>query len=212
MIIYEFYLLKRKELLLLCLHNARGDVVAAEPLPELDPGESLAVLNWVGLPPVQSCPSQLSCCVQDMLPIIALGDVQLSLHCTEPVVCLEWVRRMGEHRWVTPQKLCTPVAGLRWWRRRRLRVSLLKCLNSIVQGGHHLHLELEVLLRGQGWRHRYPGTLVVLALGCSAPAASQNHTWCSPSDLNKRCMSKDIEEIIQTDMITFCKKDLGMIK
>ena len=43
-------------------------------------------------------------------------------------------------------------------------MSLLKCLNSIVQGGHHLHLELEVLLRGQGWRHRYPGTLVVLPL------------------------------------------------
>ena len=91
MIISEFYLLKRKELLLLCLHNARGDVVAAEPLPELDPGESLAVLNWVGHPPVESCPSQLSCCVQDWLPIIALGDVQLTLHCTEPVVRLEWV-------------------------------------------------------------------------------------------------------------------------
>ena len=45
-----------------------------------------------------------------------------------------------------------------------MRVSLLKCLNSVVQGGHHLHLELEVLLRGQGWRHRYPGTLVVLPL------------------------------------------------
>ena len=152
MIISEFYLLKHKELLLLCLHHARGDVVPAERLPELDPGESLAVLNWVGLPPVQSCPSQLSCCVQDMLPIIALGDVQLSLHCTEPVICLEWVRRMGEHRWVTPQKLCMPVASLRWWRRRRLRVSLLKCLNSIVQGGHHLHLELKYCsgVRGGG--------------------------------------------------------------
>ena len=44
MIMSEFYLLKCKELLLR-LHNARGDVVATEPLPELDPGESLAVLN-----------------------------------------------------------------------------------------------------------------------------------------------------------------------
>ena len=43
--ISEFYLLKRKELLLLCLHNARGDVVAAEPLLELEPSERLAVLN-----------------------------------------------------------------------------------------------------------------------------------------------------------------------
>ena len=50
------YLLKRKELLLLRLHHARGDVVAAEPLLELDPSESLAVLNPVGLPPVKSCP------------------------------------------------------------------------------------------------------------------------------------------------------------
>ena len=100
--ISEFYLLKCKELLLLHLHNARGDVVAAEPLPELDPGESLAVLNSVGLPPVQSCPSQLSCCVQDTLLVIALGDVLLTLHCTEPVVCLKWVRRVGERHRVTP--------------------------------------------------------------------------------------------------------------
>ena len=107
--------------------------MAAEPLPELDPGESLAVLNWVGLPPVQSCTSQLSCCVQDTLPIIALGDVQLSLQCTEPVVCLKWVRRVGERRRVTPQKLRMPVAGLLWWRRRRrLSVDLLQCLNGVV--------------------------------------------------------------------------------
>ena len=52
---------------------------------------------------------------------------------------------------------------------------------------------------------------VSLYPGCSAPGG-QNHTWCSPSDLNKRCMSEDIAEIIQTDMITFCEKDLGMIK
>ena len=121
--------------------------MAAEPLPELDPGESLAILNLVGLPPVQSCPSQLSCCVQDMLPIIALGDVQLSLHCTEPVIHLEWVRHVGECRWVTPQKLRAPVAGLLGWRRRRrLSVDLLQCLNGIVQGVHHLHLEQEELL------------------------------------------------------------------
>ena len=69
------YLLKRKELLLLHLHYASWDVVAAEPRLELDPGESLTVLNPVGLPPVQSFPSQLPCCLQDTLPIIALGDV-----------------------------------------------------------------------------------------------------------------------------------------
>ena len=57
------YLFKRKELLLLHLHHTRWDVVATEPLPKLGPGESLAVLNPLGLPPVKSCPSQLPYCV-----------------------------------------------------------------------------------------------------------------------------------------------------
>ena len=43
-------------------------------------------------------------------------------------------------------------------------MSLLKSLNSVVQGGHHLHLELKELLRSQGWRHQHPGTLAVLSL------------------------------------------------
>jgi len=43
-------------------------------------------------------------------------------------------------------------------------VGLLKSLNSVVQGGHHLHLELEVLLRSQRRRHRDPGPLGVLTL------------------------------------------------
>jgi hypothetical protein len=33
-------------------------------------------------------------------------------------------------------------------------MDLLQSLNGVVQGGHHLHLELEELLRGQWWRHR----------------------------------------------------------
>ena len=71
---------------------------------------------------------------------------------------------MGKRRRVTPQELSTPVARLQQWRRRRLGVSLLKSLNSVVQGSHHLHLELEVLLRSQRWRHRDPGPLGVLTL------------------------------------------------
>ena len=77
---------------------------------------------------------------------------------------MKTVGRVRERRRVTPQELSTPVAGLRRWRRRWLSVDLLQCLNSVVQGGHHLHLELKELLRSQGWRHRHPGTLVVLTL------------------------------------------------
>ena len=43
-------------------------------------------------------------------------------------------------------------------------MSLLKCLNNVVQGSHHLHLELEVLLRSQRRRHWDPGPLGVLTL------------------------------------------------
>jgi hypothetical protein len=71
---------KLQELLLLYLHDTGGDVVAPELLPELSPGEGLMVLSPVGLPPVQSSPWQLPCCVLDSLLVVTLGDVQLALH------------------------------------------------------------------------------------------------------------------------------------
>ena len=74
-------------------------------------------------------------------------------------------------------------------------MSLLKCLNSVVQGSHHLHLELEVLLRGQGWRHRDPSTLVVLPLAILPllvrTTPSVPHLIFGTKDF----MSKDIAEI-----------------
>jgi hypothetical protein len=43
---------------------------------------------------------------------------------------------------------------------------MLQSLNSVVQSSHHLHLELEELLRSQRWRHRHwqASSLVVLPL------------------------------------------------
>ena len=57
------YLLKRKELLLLRLHDAGGDMMALETLLKLCLGEGIAILSRVGLPSVQGSPSQLSRCV-----------------------------------------------------------------------------------------------------------------------------------------------------
>ena len=68
-------------------------------------------------------------------------------------------------------------------------MSLLKCLNSVVQGSHHLHLELEVLLRGQRRRHRDPSTLVVLPLLVRTTPGVHHLIW------TKDFMSKDIAEI-----------------
>jgi hypothetical protein len=73
---------------------------------------------------------------------------------------------MGEHWRVTPQKVHAPVAGLLRWRRWRLSVDLLQSLNSVVQSGHHLHLELEELLRRQRWRHRIGIGWPILWLFC----------------------------------------------
>jgi hypothetical protein len=146
-----------------------------EALMELDPVERVAVLSWVGLPPVESGASQLPCCVENPLPVVALRNHQLALHRTKPVVCLEWVRGVREGRRVTSQEIRTPITGLRRRRRRWLGVDMLQGLNGIVQGRHHLHLELEELLRGQWWWHRQrlTSTLVVLLLlvrtGTGAP-------------------------------------------
>jgi hypothetical protein len=77
---------------------------------------------------------------------------------------------------MTSQEIRTPIMGLRWWWRWGLSVDMLQSLNGVVQGRHHLHLELEELLRGQWWRHRQrlTSTLVVLLLlvrtGTGAPS------------------------------------------
>jgi hypothetical protein len=185
----QIYLLKGTELLLLHLHNALRNVMVPETLAELDPGERVTVLSRVGLPPVESGASQLSCCVQNPLPVVALRNNQLALHRTKLVVRLEWVRGVREGRRMPSQEIRTPVTGLRWRRRRWLGVDMQQGLNSVVQGRHHLHLELEELLRGQWWRHwqRLTSTLVVLLLwvrtGTGAPGV---HHLIATNEIYKR--------------------------
>jgi hypothetical protein len=48
------YLLKRKEVHVLHLHDSSGDMVVPEALPELDPSEGVAIPCWVGLSPIES--------------------------------------------------------------------------------------------------------------------------------------------------------------
>ncbi|WVZ89011.1 hypothetical protein U9M48_035475 [Paspalum notatum var. saurae] len=117
-------------------------MVASESLTELSPGEALSVLLTVRLPPVQSCTSKLSCCIQDPLLIIALRNVKLSLHCTEPVICLERISRMGESRWMSLHKVSTSVPLLRL----RIGLNILQSLYYIVESSHHLHLKLKRLI------------------------------------------------------------------
>jgi hypothetical protein len=103
-----------------------------ETLARLDSGERVAVLSRVGLPPVKSRASQLPCCVQNSLTVVALRNNQLALHRTEPVVRLEWVRGVREGRRMISQEIRTPVTGLRRRWRRWLSMDLLQSLNGIV--------------------------------------------------------------------------------
>jgi len=64
-----------------------------------------------------------------MLTIIALGDVQLMLHCMKPIISLKWVSRVRKRRWMTPHEIRAPIAVLRWW---RLSMDVLQSLNSVV--------------------------------------------------------------------------------
>jgi hypothetical protein len=149
--------------------------VVPEAFMELVPRENITVPSRVGLPPVKSGTSQLPCCVQNPLSVVALCNNQLVLHQTKPIVRLEWICGVREGRRMTSQEIRTPITRLRRRWRRWLSMDLLQSLNGVVQGRHHLHLELEELLRGQWWRHRQrlTSTLVVLLLlvrtGTGAP-------------------------------------------
>jgi hypothetical protein len=106
--------------------------VVPEALTELVPRE-VTVPSWVGLPPVKSGATQLPCCVQNPLPVVALCNNQLALHRTKPVVRLEWVRAVREGRRVASQEIRTPITGLRWRWRRWLGMDLLQSPNGVVQ-------------------------------------------------------------------------------
>ena len=91
-------------------------------------------------------------------------------------------------------------------------MSLLKCLNGVVQGSHHLHLELEVLLRGQRQRHRDPSTLVVLPLVVLPLLVRTTLGVHHLIFWTKDSMGKDIAEINSDGYDIFLQENLGMIK
>jgi hypothetical protein len=72
----------------------------------------------IGLPPRLSCSSQQTGTIQNFLPVVALGGVQLPLHSVQPVFSIHGVRRVSEHWGMTSHKFRTLVPGhlrLRWW-------------------------------------------------------------------------------------------------
>jgi hypothetical protein len=89
---------KGKELLLLPFHNSRGNMMSAEVHLELLPGYSIhiGVCRFEGIPPVRRGTLKSSLGVQDLLPVIALGDIQLLSDNLEPVIGIQRINRVKE--------------------------------------------------------------------------------------------------------------------
>jgi hypothetical protein len=80
-------LLQGEKLLLPHYHQSLGHMVATEVVPELLPsnGFRVGMGGEVGLPPRLCCSPQLSGTIKHILPVVALGSVQLTLHGTQPI-------------------------------------------------------------------------------------------------------------------------------
>lgn len=121
----------------------------AEVVTKLLPRDPVAVglSVLVCILPVQSCSLQLTRNIHDFLPVIALSDIELSLHCFEPIVCLQRVAGVGKLGWVALQEFAPPIPG-------RLVVLLVLLILLVVlillHHGHHLgHLLQDLSLYAQ---------------------------------------------------------------
>jgi hypothetical protein len=91
-------LLQGEKLLLPHYHQSLGHMVATEVVPELLPSDSFRVGmgGEVGLPPRLCCSPQLSGTIQHLLMIVALGNMQITLHGTQPIFSIHGISRVGK--------------------------------------------------------------------------------------------------------------------
>jgi hypothetical protein len=84
--------------LLLQFHNSRGNVMSVEVHLELRPGYGIriGVCRCEGIPPNGCETLESSRGVQDLLLVIALGDIQLLFDNLEPVISIQRINRMRE--------------------------------------------------------------------------------------------------------------------
>jgi hypothetical protein len=104
---------KGKDLLLLQLHNSRGNMVSAEVRLELLLGYCIrvGVCHCEGIPPVGRGSLESSRVVQDLLSVVALGNIQLLSNDLELVIGIQRINRMGERWRVMTHKIPVFVSG-----------------------------------------------------------------------------------------------------
>jgi hypothetical protein len=81
--------------------------MSAEVHLEFLPGYSICigVCHCEGIPPIGRGTLESSRGVQYLLPVIALGDIQLLSNDFEPVIGIQRINRMRESRWVMAHKV-----------------------------------------------------------------------------------------------------------
>ena len=117
------------------------------------------------------------CHIQNLLSIIALGGVQLPLHCTQPVFGIHGVCRVGKHRGMTSHELRMFVS----WHLRHLHLWLRLLLLHLLHGYQGLTNRLDCLSLHQKTSARLSlGVVVATAAGMPhpvVPAALAGHAF-----------------------------------
>ena len=113
-------------------------MVLTKATSELFPGNGVRVGmgGEIGLPPRLGYSSQQTKTIQNFLPIVALGGVQLLLHSAQPIFSIHGVRRVSERWGMTSHEFSTLVSG--HLRHLRLRWGLLLLLLLLLNGGQSL--------------------------------------------------------------------------
>jgi hypothetical protein len=103
---------KGKELLLQ-FHNCRGNMMSAEVHLELLPGYCICicVCRCEGIPPIGRGSLESSRGVQDLFPVVALGDVQFLSNDLEPVIGIQRINRMRERWQVMAHKILVLISS-----------------------------------------------------------------------------------------------------
>ena len=125
---------------------------------ELLPSYSIrvGVCRCEGIPPIGRSSLESSRGVQDLLPVVALGDIQLLSNDLEPVIGIQRINRMGERWRVMAHKIPVLVSSLGYILMLLLVVLVLLVLLNLLhrcrENFQKLHLSCDKLLHiGVQW-------------------------------------------------------------
>jgi hypothetical protein len=128
---------------------------------ELLPGYSIriGVCRCEDIPPIGRGTLESSRDVQDLLPVVALGDIELLSNDLEPVIGIQRINRMREHRRVMAHKVLVLISSRGCI---LLLLILLNLLHRCSETLQKLHLSCDELFHvGVRWWWWYLLTMLV---------------------------------------------------